>query len=86
MEFFKETLNMRHYTTENENLTLTGTLVEKVQLFAIPALYSGLHKCFPTSNFHRTPLLNRQLVWIRIEANDARPSRYDSELKRTVQS
>ena len=29
-KFFKEKLNMRHYTNENENLTLTGILVEKV--------------------------------------------------------
>ena len=28
------------------------------------------------------PLLNRQNVWIRVEANDAKLSRYDSELKR----
>ena len=56
IKFFKEKLNMRHYTIENENLILTGTLMEK-KLFAIPALYSALHKCFPTSNFHRTPLV-----------------------------
>ena len=30
--FFKEKLNMRHYTTENENLILTGILMEKNSL------------------------------------------------------
>ena len=30
------------------------------------------------------PLLNGQTVWIMVEVNDARPSRYDSELKCTV--
>ena len=30
------------------------------------------------------PVLNRQSVWIRVEANDVTTSRYASELKRTV--
>ena len=29
-------------------------------------------------------LLNRQRVWIRVEENDVRPSKYDSEFKRKV--
>ena len=32
----------------------------------------------------QVPLLNRQSEWIRFEANDVRPSSYDSKLKCTV--